>query len=370
MVFSYELRDAHFKMRTNVIGLLEMKRRFRSKWPKVVTGLCLAAQIEQAAINPHVAHAAPPTISVQDFLTAMDLSAAEVEAAKKGEIIAGNAPGSSERELVASMAFVIEGVSPDELVERGEGGLLDAVDDQTIAFSILPENPTLESFAGLSLGADDLEDFASAEAGETLNLSAEEIEALSKLDKESPVDQVELAVRAALLSRVQAYKAKGLAGIATYQKSIEETRSAAEELRSATLASHSIQEIAPLAYKLLLEYPASIPPGTEEVYRWSYFEAHGETTIVLTHSLYIPDGESWMVVQRQFYVSRGYNSEQAIAAFIPIVEGTAVFYINRTSTDQVAGFGGGTKRSIGSKLLVSQLEALYSKAREAASLDE
>jgi hypothetical protein len=335
-------------------------RKHRFGWPEMAITFSLAAAS---------AYAEPPKISVQDFLTVMALSPKDVEAAKEGAIISGSAPASSERELVATMAFIIEDVAPHELVERGEGGLLDEVDDQTIAFSILPENPTLESFAGLSLRVDDLEEFARAKAGETLNLSAEEIEALGKLSKNPPADQVESVVRAALLARVQAYKAEGLAGVAPYQRSKGKARSAAEELTSATLASQSLKEIAPLAYKLLLEYPASIPAGTEQVYRWSYLEAHGEPTIVLTHSLYIPEGESWLVVQRQFYVSRGYNSEQAIAAFVAVEEGTALFYINRTSTDQVAGFGGGAKRSIGSKLLASQLEALYSEIREVASPD-
>ena len=40
-----------------------------------------------------------------------------------------------------------------------------------------------------------------------------------------------------------------------------------------------------------------------------------------------------------------------------------VVYGNRTSTDQVEGWGGGAKRSIGSKLLESQLEALAGKVR-------
>ena len=46
-------------------------------------------------------------------------------------------------------------------------------------------------------------------------------------------------------------------------------------------------------------------------------------------------------------------------------KGTLVLYTNRTSTDQVTGFGGGTKRSIGSKLLDSQLEGLYQKIQAA-----
>jgi hypothetical protein len=315
------------------------------------------------------ASGAPPTLQLQDFLTAMQLSPKDVEAAKSGEIISGTAEASNERELVATMAFVVADVLPDQLVERGESGMLDEVDEQTIIFSILPENPTLESFAGLKLREDDVRDFARAKAGDRLNLSTEELEALAKLGKNPTASQVEAVVQAAMLARVQAYKAKGLAGIAPYQRSGGKERSAAEDLRTATKASHTIQGEVPDAFKLLLDYPAAIPAGTEETYRWSYIEAHAEPTIVLTHNLYIPEGESWIVVQRQFYVSRGYNCEQAIAAFIPVAEGTAVFYINRTSTDQVSGFGGGAKRSIGSKLLASQLKALYASAREAAVIE-
>ena len=70
--------------------------------------------------------------------------------------------------------------------------------------------------------------------------------------------------------------------------------------------------------------------------------------------------------QRQFYVSASYNTEQAVAGFVPVPEGTLVVYANRTSTDQVAGFGGGTKKAMGKKLMASQLQGLYEKLRKAA----
>ena len=138
------------------------------------------------------------------------------------------------------------------------------------------------------------------------------------------------------------------------------------EVRHATKASSKrIQEAAPNAYQLLLNYPASKPPGTREAYRWAHYIAHGAPTIALMHSLYVPEGDAWLVAQRQFYVSGGYNAEQAIAGLFPIQKGTLVFYTNRTSTDQVEGWGGSAKRSIGSRLLASELEALYKKIQAA-----
>ena len=71
-------------------------------------------------------------------------------------------------------------------------------------------------------------------------------------------------------------------------------------------------------------------------------------------------------MQRQFYVSTGYNAEQAIVGFLPVPDGTLVVYTNHTSTDQVAGFASGAKRSIGRKFMASQLESLFQKTRAAA----
>jgi hypothetical protein len=80
----------------------------------------------------------------------------------------------------------------------------------------------------------------------------------------------------------------------------------------------------------------------------------------------VPDGKAWIAMERQFYVSTGYNAEQAVAAFLPSESGTVVVYTNRTSTDQIAGIGGRAKRSIGSKVLASQLEAMFERARAAS----
>jgi hypothetical protein len=65
-------------------------------------------------------------------------------------------------------------------------------------------------------------------------------------------------------------------------------------------------------------------------------------------------------------VSASFNCEQAIAALLPVQGGSVVVYGNRTSTDQVEGWGGSAKRSIGSKLLESQLESQFTKMQGAA----
>jgi hypothetical protein len=298
------------------------------------------------------------------FLADIGFSSEQIAQVEAGSMVTVTIEPSTERELVAAFAFLVH-PSPSTLVSRLRSGLVDQTDPNTIAFAMVPGAPTLDHFAKLTLqpGAQErARAYVSASPGGDLNLDAEEIAAFAKLGSGASTVAVEGAVRSALLARLQAYQARGLAGIAPYARASGQ-RSPADELRSATTATKRLAAMVPAAHALLLDYPKSKPPGTEEAYRWSHYTAHGVPTLALTHSLYVPEGDAWVVAQRQFYVSAGYNCEQAISAFLPMKTGTLVVYTNRTSTDQVTGFGGGAKRSIGSKLLVSQLEDLYKKVQ-------
>src|SRR4029077_5001574 len=91
--------------------------------------------------------------------------------------------------------------------------------------------------------------------------------------------------------------------------------------------------------------------------------AHGEDTIALIHVFQATFDGTVLIVQRHYYVSTGYNAEQAIVGFLPVAQGTLVIYTNHTSTDQVAGFGGSAKRAIGRKFMAGEPEKLFEKTR-------
>lgn len=297
------------------------------------------------------------------FLSEIGFTKEQIAQVEAGGFVDGTIQASTERELVAAFAFLVQD-SPGNLIKDLKTGLLDKADSNTIGFQVISGPPSPDSFAKLTLQPDAekrAQEYVNAKPGGPLNLSSEEIERLGALGSSAGVAAVEQAVRSALLARLTSYQAKGLAGIAPYARAGGKLRSPADELRSATQAAKQLQSKAPNAYRLLLDYPTSKPPGTEETYRWSHYRAHGTPTIALTHGLYVPEGDAWVVAQRQFHVSSGYNCEQAIGGLFPTQKGTVVFYTNRTSTDQVEGFGGSAKRSIGSELLASQLHALYEK---------
>lgn len=294
------------------------------------------------------------------LLASAGFSPDQVAQVEAGKLVRGSAPASTPRELVAVFAFRVD-ATPATLVDDSRKALLDRVDPNTIGFGSITGAPS--DFAKLVLTDAIAASFRNAAPGSDLNLSTDEIAAFQQLGPNAMTSAVTTAVHEMLAARFAAYRAKGLDGIAPYARSDGATRDAAAELRSALGASPLLEKYAPNAHRAMAEYPNQKPAGTEENFRWSLFDAHGVPTIALTHSLFIPDGDAWVVMQRQFYVSAGYNSMEAIGAYLPSQKGTIVVYAGRTSTDQVEGFGGSERRSIGSRVLASQLESMFEKAR-------
>jgi hypothetical protein len=258
-------------------------------------------------------------------------------------------------------------MAPKAFVEELRSGLMLSVDPNTLAHGTLSPNGSLEEFKSLALTPDGparAKRYTKSASVTDLNLSAEEGAAFRKLGDSASVAAVEAQLRAMLLARYQAYRAKGLAGIAPYVRIGGATRSVADDLRVSLESLEGLKKHAPNAYAAMLGYPSSQPPGSEDRFTWVQLMAHGAPTIVLTHGLIVPDGGAFLAMQRQFYVSEGFNGEQAVAAILPAQGGTIVVYSNHTSTDQVAGFGGGAKRSIGSKLMGSELEKIFAKVQK------
>lgn len=297
-----------------------------------------------------------------EILSGLGYTADEIAGVEGGRI-ADKAPDpSTEREITAGFAFRLA-ATPAKAIAEIRTKLIGDLNPDTISSGTIALPATAGDFAGLSLTpqtADRTSAYAGASAGSDLNLSTEEIAAFAALGKSATTAAVEQQLRASLLARVQAYQTKGLEGIASYDRG-GSFRDVAGDLRSATVAAKGFAKYAPESRRLAVEYPKGKPAGLEELFRWVQFEAHGVPTIVLVHSMVIPDGDGFVVVQRQFYVSEGFNCEEAVAAFLPVEDGTVVVYGNRTSTDQVTGFGGSAKRSIGSKLLASQLRDMFAK---------
>jgi hypothetical protein len=120
----------------------------------------------------------------------------------------------------------------------------------------------------------------------------------------------------------------------------------------------------PSLYAFLLDYPRGAPPGLQQNFLWVKSVIRDKPTYVLAHLFTASDGDARAVVRREFYVSIGYNAEQSIAGFLPVKGGTIVVSMSHAFSDQVAGTGGSMKRSIGSRIMASQMKEIFDKGRK------
>ena len=319
--------------------------------------VALCALVALLLAGPGAAQAIDPKTAL-DALRFPGDTLTRVEAGRFVEVAL---PTISERDLNVGIAFLVAKQSPAALARtvREERRVLHA-DPNVIAYGDFEGEGSLAELTRLRLTPAQLKAFAQAAPGEEINLSLDEIAALHAAGADAHA--IENAVRAVLLARYRAYRAKGLAGIAPYARAGSAT-SASDELAAVNRGARASHLLSPKLYDLLDHYPDDLPPDFTETLFWVQFRAHGEDTVALEHVFQATFEDTAVQVQRQYYVSTGYNAEQAIVGFLPVDDGTLVIYTNHTSTDQVAGLGGSARRTIGRTLMAGQLQKVFETTR-------
>jgi len=305
---------------------------------------------------------AQPT--ADQILTDAGLSADDKQSVLSGQFVNVSVGGVSDRDLAFAIAFMVK-ASPEALSKQIVGGQLVTADAQVKAYGPLSGAGSLTDFAKLSITGDEAKALTGAQAGEALNLSTAEIAAFKALAG-GTTQAVQEQLRRMLLARYQAYRASGLSGIAAYDRGNGRASDTASDLRKAAEATKGLQKYLPAFQKVLLNYPQATLPGMQESFFWLKSLIEGKTTYVLTHVLVASDGTARAVVRREYYASTGYNAEQSVAGFLPVKGGSVVISTSHAFTDQVTGFGGSMKRSIGSKIMASKMKEIYEAGREKA----
>jgi hypothetical protein len=331
-----------------------------------ILGLATAFLVSTLALPA----AALPT--ADEVLEQLGFSADAKQQVLAGQVVNSGEKPTSDRELSAALAFLVN-KPPSELIAGVRKSLLMQVDPGTLARVQIHGAGSLDDFKGVAFATDakkQVELYLDAKPGSDLNLSASEIAAFKVLDAKSGGGSaqklVEAQLRQSLLSRYQAYQSKGLEGIASYERGGGKQSPASGDLKRANEAATGFKKYLPAFYNTLIGYPNSQAPELEQIFQWTHYDAHGTPVFILTHRFWMPEGDGWVLAVRQYYVSGSYNVGQALVGLLPVDQGTLVVYLNRTSTDQVAGFGGSTKRSLGSKIMISQLEDLFHQVKAAA----
>ncbi|MGH7165620.1 MAG: hypothetical protein ACREIS_08870 [Nitrospiraceae bacterium] len=315
---------------------------------------------------------------VDEVLKDLQFTPEELQHAKGGKIFERKAKEGSEREL--SIAFtLLAKAKPEDVAKLYR----EARDLETIkvikAHARISGDGTPADFEKMTLQPNpdkEAKRYLNAEPGDTLNLSAQEIAAFQALKTKggdaASVKSVEQLLRETLLARLQAYRTKGLAGIAPYQRGRSAQLSAGDELRLATTQSVKLAKYLATLYDVLLNYPTAKEKAKnekfEESFYWYNLELFERPTFVLTHRVAMLADYAYVAVERQFYASHDYNAMQQIVAALQTKDGTLLMYIGRVSTDQVAGFTSAVAhpaaRTIMAPYIKEMFEAIRSRAEK------
>jgi hypothetical protein len=313
-----------------------------------------------AASLPALMAQAQPQPSADQVLADVGLSPDDKQRVLNGEFVTSDVGAVSERDLSFGIAFLVK-TTPASLATQIEAGDLITADTQVQAHGRFSAAGSLADLAGLRITDDEAKTLANARAGEDLNLSTAEIAAFKAVPG-GTTQGIQQQLHRMLLARYQAYRASGLAGIAPYDRG-GSASDLASDLRKASEAAKGVRKYVPGFHAVLLGYPKTTVPGMQEDLFWVKSDIHGKPTYVLTHVLVAPEGAMRGVVQRQYYVSTGYNAEQAVAGFVAVQGGTIVLYAGHAFTDQVTGFGGSMKRGIGRRVMADQMKKLFDAGR-------
>ena len=118
----------------------------------------------------------------------------------------------------------------------------------------------------------------------------------------------------------------------------------------------------PEVYNAMLNYPKGDQSKIKSTFMWLKQTVQDRPTFVLSHRMVFQDETVVFRLERQFYVGQSYNSLQIVIGLFPSGDKTTMFYLNRTSTDQVAGFMSGTRHSVGRKMMEKEIRKQFDAA--------
>jgi len=317
--------------------------------------------------------------TAEELLAYVGFTDTETNKVMAGEIVSSDLEASSENELALVVAMLVR-APVSKVLDIVQSGTIYKLNKEVIAFGEIGDaTMDKDDLTGLGFDASEAKEVAQllkVKPGSTFNLSTAEIKRFNAIasrhqskgaEKDAAVrEAINAGYRAVLTGRYKAFRQSGLGGIAPYDRGGGKQGNPGKELVDKTKTYKLMQKRAPEFYHALLNYPHDSVDDIKNTFIWIKQLVNKRPAFILGHRmLQVRPNEYAVSVFREFYVGHNYNSMQLILVTFPVKEGTFVFYSNRTSTDQVAGFGGGMKRKIGGQMLQREVVKLFTTYREA-----
>jgi hypothetical protein len=311
--------------------------------------------------------------TLDEALSLAGFSKQEAASVKKHQVVRSSLDCLTDRELAAGFAFLVKIPAEDvESIFLESMGKEET--DSTVQQIVLGDKDGNLDFSTLKLlpakNAEAMvQTYLNSKPKDALNLSPEEIDLFHGLHKKTATqEQAEEILRQILASRFDAYRQKGLKGIAPYSRG-KNNFEPGKELLERTAKLNVANRVSPAFWKYMVEYPNAKPTGgaaVKESYSWINFNINDKPTFSLVHKVSWKQDNVHLMMHRHFYVSRGHNSMQAVGGALPVQDNeTLLFIASRTSTDQVSGFGGAAKRVMGSGIMGGKMADNFERLRSA-----
>ncbi len=306
-----------------------------------------------------VAIADPSEPSIADVGKAFEFDSDEMAEIREGKVVVSQLEANSDNELALSLGF-LSARNTGWLWTRLESGA--SADPTMLSSGVFGSDPAA-SLKAFVLSDDELDRLIDIEPGDEVNFSTEEITRLQAAGRSSSDQKARRAsqlstLREILAERLAAYRKAGLSGIAPYDRGDGATSSPVPQLERAFSALVMTKRLVPNVPDAIDRFPEAPAPDVVTRFSWIVHEAQGRPVIALRHVVLGRSGDRVAGIERRFFVSHTLNSLQAVVVGIPSEGKTAVFYSNRTGTDQVTGFGSSVAKGVGRKIMQGELERL------------
>ncbi|MEY2852683.1 MAG: hypothetical protein RL549_1382, partial [Verrucomicrobiota bacterium] len=292
------------------------------------SGVWAGAQTNNTAEKPDIVKA----------MEHLNLPAPMAAKIKSGEIVAPPIDDATDKELAVKLAMLVK-ASPDQLKEFITADNLMGKDPTFAASGQL--SPDAPKFDPIKLTPDEAMDYLSAEPGNDFNFHTDDYAKLKAAKKKVKDDKDAPAVAAQVLAeilnkRFQAYRQAGIGAVAPYDRGDGRFSEPGDELLNSMLASPVLQNAAPDAFVAFRDFPGGPQDGIVHEFFWSQQKVEDKPAFILSHRMTYPMKNGVIYLDRQYFVSRTYNSMLTGTGCGQLAEGTIIYYVNRTSTDQVA----------------------------------
>ncbi len=312
--------------------------------------------------------AAPPALD--EAIAALGLGADAKARLLAGEIVAKEWAELSAKELALALAVYLPR-PPDEVAAHVLQASWLTSDPAVKAFGELQRDAGPESFAALGTAKGregDLAKLAAGKPGDAFNLDAGEWaafkSALASAGKKEAQASALGTWRKVLARRHQDYVRGGLASVRPYDRGSGESTYPGKGLAAASADAPLLKRYFPEFQALLAGYPQGLTPQVTDRLFWVESIVEDRPCFVLSHLLSMKSGEAVVLAHRQYYVAHNYNSLQVLAGLVPAEGGSVIFYLNRTSTDQVEGFPEKVRHDMGRDALLKAVTAIFDRLRK------